>query len=108
MTKQGIMIQVDSEFADALDAAAQAEHQIRSVFIRAALAAHIGYTAPVNQRSTRRRKYASAQERADAAKKRAQHKAVAERAAFKAAEQGDTAEAMRIMQEYLKWKEENG
>lgn len=107
MTKQGIMIQVDSEFADALDSAANLAGQIRSVFIRAALAQHIGYTAPVNQRITRRRKYASAEERADAAKLRAQMKNKAETAAFDAMRKGDQAEALRIMAEYIKWKSEN-
>lgn len=107
MTKQGIMIQVDSEFADALDSAARTAGQIRSVFIRSALASYIGYDKPVNIRNERRRKYATAAERAAAAALRAQKKNAAERDAFAALKAGNTVEAQRIMQEYEQWKADN-
>lgn len=102
LAKRPVMVMCEADFDDAIDKEARTRGLSKGALVRLATARFIGYDESlVNVRSERRRKYATAEERAEAAKRRAKDKRDAEREALLAYERGNAAEANRIMMEYL-------
>ena len=100
--KRPMMVLVEGDFDDAIDKFAASRGLSKGALVRLATAVYIGYdTSLVNVRSERRRKYATAEERAEAQKRRSKDKRDAEREALLAIQRGNQAEAINIMQAYL-------